>query len=655
MAHRISRRDFMNGAALAIAAGLTPAMQGFGRAWASDAPPPLYPPALTGLRGNHDGAFDAVHALAREGKTFDFAGAAVAGAYDLIVVGGGIAGLSAAYVYRARNPEARVLIVDNHDDFGGHAKRNEFEAGGRTLIAYGGSESFQSPKGIWSDVAKDLVASLGIDIERFYDPAVFHRTLYPDLGMSRAYWFDKETFGQDKLVTGDPGVYVADDIPTERSSARPAADFVADMPVSDAAKAAILKLFEGETDYLAGMSAEAKAAYLDATSYRSFLKDKAGLPDDALACFQKRSHDFFAIGIDGVPASWAMETGYPGFGGLGLESEDEAAQAELEEPYIYHFPDGNASLARLLVKALIPDVAPGGLSMDDIVQARFDYGALDRPGAAVAIKLNTTAVLARNVEGGVEVGTVTGPGQTAQLWRAKHVVLACSAGAIPWVCPELPEAQKAALSQNVRAPLIYAKVLIANWTAFRALGAHNVLSPSGFWAVTKLDYPVSMGGYAFPKDPSEPMVLHMVHVPVEPGEGLTARDQWRMARLKLLESPFAYYEDSIRDQLQRMLGAGGFDAARDIRAITVNRWSHGYSYFFNPLFDDMEASEGVVEAAKAKAGAIAIGLSDTGWDAYAHIAIDEAHRAVGELLGDSAAPSAAPLTDRIGSGRSPRL
>ncbi len=175
-------------------------------------------------------------------------------------------------------------------------------------------------------------------------------------------------------------------------------------------------------------------------------------------------------------------------------------------------------------------------------------------------------------------------------------------GRDPWVCPELPEAQKAALSQNVRAPLIYAKVLIANWTAFRALGAHNVLSPSGFWAVTKLDYPVFDGRLRVPEGSSEPMVLHMVHVPVEPGEGLTARDQWRMARLKLLESPFAYYEDSIRDQLQRMLGAGGFDAARDIRAITVNRWSHGYSYFFNPLFDDMEASEGVVEEGQGEGG-----------------------------------------------------
>lgn len=628
MTHTIDRRDFLNGLALTIAAGLTPAQQGFGKAFAADAPAP-YPPALTGLRGNHDGAFTTVHALAREGAAFDIEPLPVAAEFDLIVVGAGIAGLTAAYGWRRKNPGARILVIDNHDDFGGHAKRNEFDHEGRLIIGYGGSESFQSPKSIWPEEARALVAGLGIDIERFYDPSVFHRTLYPSLGLSRAFWFDKETFGTDRLVTGDPGVYVADDIPADMTNARPLAEVIAEFPISEESRQAIVKLYEGKTDYLAGLSAEEKAAWLDAHSYADFLSEKAGLAKDALACFQKRSHDFFAIGIDGVPASWAADTGYPGFAGLGLAGGDAEMEAERDEPYIYHFPDGNASLARLLVKALVPGVTPDALTMDSVVTARFDYAALDRPGNACIIRLNTTGVVARNRDGGVDVGAVTN-GALAR-YRARRAILACSAGAIPWLCPELPESQKNALRQNVRAPLVYANVLIENWTAFETLKTHNILAPNGFWALTKLDFPVSMGGYQFPKSPSEPMVLHMVHVPVDAGPGLTARDQWRMGRLKLLEAPFSYYEDSIRDQLQRMLGAGGFDAARDIKALTVNRWSHGYSYFVNPLFDDETEAEAWAEAARSPAGNIAIGLSDTGWDAYAHTAMEEALRAVADL------------------------
>src|SRR5271166_2624265 len=117
---RISRRDFLDGVALTIAAGLTPAQQ-----FAAD--PARYPPALTGLRGAHAGSFEAMHEVARGGRRYRFDDLAVEEAYDLVVVGGGISGLSAAWFYRrAAGAGAKILVLDNHDDFGGHAKRNEF-------------------------------------------------------------------------------------------------------------------------------------------------------------------------------------------------------------------------------------------------------------------------------------------------------------------------------------------------------------------------------------------------------------------------------------------------------------------------------------------------------------------------------------------------
>ncbi len=192
----ITRRDFLNGVALTVASGLTPAAQ-------LAAQTRRYPPALTGLRGQHVGSFEVAHALAREGRKFPVEGLPVDESYDLVVVGGGISGLAAAFFYRRANPSARILILDNHDDFGGHAKRNEFTLEGRRIIGYGGSQSLQSPNTLFSAVAKGLIGDLGVDIKRF--ETAFDRKFYPSLGLSRGVFFNREAFGRDVLVTGDPG------------------------------------------------------------------------------------------------------------------------------------------------------------------------------------------------------------------------------------------------------------------------------------------------------------------------------------------------------------------------------------------------------------------------------------------------------------------
>jgi len=213
---------------------------------------------------------------------------------------------------------------------------------------------------------------------------------------------------------------------------------------------------------------------------------------------------------------------------------------------------------------------------------------------------------------------------------AKHAVLACFNMVIPFIMPEVPAAQKKALAQNVKAPLVYNKVLVKDWQPWVKLGVHEIAAPMSYHSRIKLDYPVSLGGYRHPRNPSQPIGLHMVYVPVGPSPGLDARTQYRFGRAKLLGMEFADFEAIIRDELDRMLGPGGFSAARDIRAITVNRWSHGYSYGANSLFDG-EDNESVIEAARAPIGRVTIANSDSAWEAYAHSAIDQAARAVREL------------------------
>lgn len=617
----ITRRDFLNGVAITIAAGMTPLQ-------ILQAAPDgrYYPPALTGLRGSHAGSFEVAHQMGWEKKVFDTDKLPITEDYDLVVVGGGLSGLSAAWFYREKHPKAKILILENHDDFGGHAKRNEFQAGGRMIIGYGGSEAFQSPNHLYSKEVNGLLKTLGVNIKRF--ETAFDRQFYPGLGLSRGVFFDKENFGEDKLVTGDPTPMVADDVAPGQLNARAIRDFINDFPLPAADRQALIELHMAPKDYLPGKTAEEKADYLAATSYRDFLLKNVGLSEGAVKYFQSRTNDFMALSIDAVASADAYSVGFPGFAGMNLAPISEEAAAEMEEPYIYHFPDGNASVARLLVRSLIPGVAPGH-TMDDIVLATFDYAKLDQPKAAVRLRLNSTAVSVRNVDNGVHMGYSRG-GQLAQV-RGKRCILACYNMMIPYLLKDLPAPQAHALSQNVKYPLVYTKVVIRNWQSFQTLGVHEIYAATQPYSRIKLDYPVSMGGYDHPRDPTQPIGLHMVYVPTSPNSGMNARDQARAGRGKLYGQTFEQLEAQLRDQLQRMLGPGGFNHETDILAITVNRWSHGYATFSNSLFDDADESEALMKLAKKPVGHVSIANSDAAWSAYAHAAIDEAYRAAGEV------------------------
>jgi len=617
----ITRRDFLNGVAITIAAGMTPLQ-------ILQAAPDgrYYPPALTGLRGSHVGSFEIAHQMGWEKKVFDTDKLPITEDYDLVVVGGGLSGLSAAWFYREKHPKAKILILENHDDFGGHAKRNEFQAGGRLIIGYGGSEAFQSPNHLYSKEVNGLLKKLGVNIKRF--ETAFDRQFYPGLGLSRGVFFDKENFGEDKLVTGDPTPMVADDIAPDQLHARSISDFINDFPLPETDRQALIALHVAPKDYLPGKSAEEKAEYLAATSYRDFLLKDVGLSEGAVKYFQSRTNDFMALSIDAVASADAYSVGFPGFAGMNLAPISEEAAAEMEEPYIYHFPDGNASLARLLVRSLIPAVAPGH-TMEDIVLAPFDYAKLDQPRTPVRVRLNSTAVSVRNVGEGVHIGYSRG-GQLAQV-RGKRCILACYNMMIPYLLRDLPTEQAQALSQNVKYPLVYTKVVVRNWTSFQKLGVHEIYAATQPYSRIKLDYPVSMGGYDHPRDPTQPIGLHMVYVPTSPNSGMNGRDQARAGRGKLYGQTFEQLEAQLRDQLQRMLGPGGFNHQTDILAITVNRWSHGYATFSNSLFDDADESEKLKDLARQPLGHVSIANSDAAWSAYAHAAIDEAYRAVGEV------------------------
>jgi spermidine dehydrogenase len=411
-------------------------------------------------------------------------------------------------------------------------------------------------------------------------------------------------------------------------NAKPFAEFVSGFPISDASKAQLVALVDRTHDPLAGKSVEEKQNILKRTSYRDYLIKIRGCSEEAANCYQGRTLGFFALGADAVTAADARDLGYPGFSGLHLPRRPEA----WKEPYIYHFPDGNASIARLLVRALIPSAARGK-TMDDVVLAPFDYGKLDRAGQRVRIRLSSTCVNVRNDGKRVLLGYVRAG--TLHCVEAKHAVLAGFHMMIPHIMPELPEAQRDALAKNVKAPLVYTNVLVRNWRAFANLKVSTISAPMSFHNQVALDFPVSLGGYRHSRDPDKPVLLHLAHVPGAPNQGLDARTQFRIGRNALLAMSFADFEAKIRDELDRMLGPGGFSSARDIAAITVNRWPHGYSYVANALYDPDDYEDTVLKRARQKQGRVAIANTDAGGDAWLHYAIDQAERAVRELLGYS--------------------
>jgi len=639
----ITRRDFLNGLAIGTAtlacepllgaeqattpsATTTPSAAAAPFAAAQDAPG-YYPPLLTGMRGSHPGSFEAAHAL-RDGATQPEP-TDTGEQYDLIVVGAGISGLAAAHFYRAHAPRSRILILDNHDDFGGHAKRNEFNLDGQLHLMNGGTLEIDSPRP-YGPVAADLLQTLGIDVARLIRTTQ-HLDYYSRLGLKDSAFFDRETFGTDKLVVGIDKKSIAQSI--------------AQAPLAEEARRQIIELETGAVDYLPGLSSAAKKDRLSRISYEAYLRDVVHAHPQVLKFYNARTHGEWGVGTDAVSAldCWVFEL--PGFRGLKLGHGTIARMGYTPAGYEatggslrLHFPDGNATIARLLVRDLIPAAVHGAGAApspaEEIVTARIDYAQLDKPDAPLRLRLSSTAIRVRHLgepreAAQVEVTYVrAGRAYSA---RARGSVLAGYNMMIPYLCPELPQNQKAALHSLVKTPLVYTSVALANWRAFERLKVNRVYAPGSYHSYFHLNPHVTIGAYKSSASPDDPMLVHMVRTPCHPG--LPEHEQNRAGRAELLATPFETFERNIRDQLGRTLAEGGFDPARDITAITVNRWPHGYAPEYNPLFDpELPEERRPHVIGRARFGRITIANSDSGGAAYTDSAINQGYRAVMELL-----------------------
>ncbi|MBT4518720.1 MAG: NAD(P)-binding protein [Halieaceae bacterium] len=610
---KISRRDFVNGTLVAAGASMLPlgascnaVLNKFGVV--------SYPPALTRLRGSHLGSNSHAHARAW-GKKEDWGtSTALNETYDLIVVGGGISGLAAAYFYQqAHGIDKRILILDNHDDFGGHAKRNEHTVEGKLLLAHGGSQSIVDPKEA-SQAVSDLFKGVGVDVELFN--TAYDKGFYKRHNLGAVTYFNKAVFGEDKVVRHPycnypnyvEGLRWGEKLSNEEAARQ--------APLSEKGREQLLGVLNGGLHKLAIPEAEIED-YISSHSYFDYLKNTLGVDDPGVLRMARSSClDWESTGADLIDIEEAKKAGAMGFAPKAVYDKDN--------PYIYHFPDGNAGVARALVKKMIPGVAVGN-NAEELVLSKFQYAELDKPDNAVGIRLDSTVV---NVQHNGDPDNATAvivdyikDNKPYQI-TGKNVVMACYNMMIPHIVPDLPEEQEAALRQQSKSPLQYTSVGLKNWRALKEMEIGMAMSPGNIHQTLYMDFPVSMGGYKYTATPDDPCVIQMISCPYGDTIGAPAIEQYREARYKMLGLQFNDYEQELRTHLGGMLPKALFDFDKDVESITINRWGHGYT---------VPGPGDSVEIGRQPFGRITIANCDSGSESDAKTAIDMAARAVEEL------------------------
>jgi spermidine dehydrogenase len=683
----ITRRDFLDGVAITAAglaaAAAAPDLTGAEAALASFSHDGPYPPSATGITGQRNKvirdtmAFDGlpnprdVHSTKGGPGIHPRHVRDVDDVYDLVVVGAGASGLAAAKWYQDRfGPNAKILLIDPLPDFGGHSHRNEFHipdaANGNAdlmVLRNGGTVNLdsigtwnkdaggplQDIPGSYGQPALDMLAFCGVDPSDDAFPALTNTSIPSSFGLRSMLLFPRKDWGQDYLVRAKQG-------------SQSWADFLATTPYSPEARAGIQRIMEDDsTDWIAlkhgPKTDHQKKAILASITYKRYLMDYVGVNEEATGYLQRSSHGLFAAGIQATQAgdSWAL--GQPGFDGLALTDDifpgiGRTAEQDIRtdgDPTVA-WPDGNASLLRLLVSKLIPsaigDVNGARPTQETILLAKANYRELDKRGHKVRIRLRHTVTDVKPAHGRNKLAEIIhvhtgGDCRSGERVRAKHVVMACWNRVAARLVDGLPHDQVKNLDYARKAPLIYCRVGLRNWQAFADAKISSV-SPRGeslFWDSTSLQAGTSFGSVydLKPADPKRPALVTLTATPGDSAK-LTQLESYERGRQQMLEMSFRDYERAIVDVLDRSLNVSGgdFEPGRDIDSIMVNRWNYGYAYelcsTFDPSIFGPNAKQPQVRGRKPYKN-VAIANSDSGAFAYTHSAINEAYRAVNELPG----------------------
>jgi spermidine dehydrogenase len=633
---QINRRDVLHGMGMSAAA-LAAYSMGSNRLslaaaieqdlYAPEKEPNYYPPSKTGLRGSHAGSFETAHLQAWAGQTWDDP-VDLDEEYDLIVVGAGISGLTAAFAYQQKmGPKARILIIDNHDDFGGHAKRVEFSHEGRTYLVPGGSGFMETP--YYSEQAKQLLYDAGVNLKRL-EVGQVKDLRFRAFDMNASICFDKETYGQAATLVDDM-------LPMDKKDKH--GEFVLikhipHMPITAESKKELHDFLTSKKDVFAELSPEKRKAAPHSMSYNTFVTEYCGLSQaTADALFTRQPGAIIGMTTDSTSLYEAiLWTGLPALHVLGNQGKEIQKEKDSLPPIEGHYgPEGNAIITRNLVKRLVPAITEAD-TMEELETARFNYAKLDEPRSKVRIRLNSMGVNIKTLDKGSRVALSYLRGGKPYRVKARHCIYAGFHMYLPHLCPELPEKQKVALKANVKMPFIAANVFLRNGKPLHELGSASFYFPGRFLHEC-VTWGRSLGEHKQDYNPEDPVTIYMIGPMVGPHSKMNPQEQNRLGRHKLLSMTFEDYEIEVREQLASLFASTSFDIKEDLIGLTINRWPHGYTRQYNSLFDpEYEEGQRPHEIARKRFGPIAIANADASYVALANTAIDEGLRAANELL-----------------------
>lgn len=513
--------------------------------------------------------------------------------YDLVIVGGGFAGLIAAYEFRKTHPNGRCLVLENHPIFGGEAKQNQMLVDGVMLTGPQGSNDASVPRadssyahvvGLWDEIGMprsyDFVDASGSAAKLKFARDNYEPMFWNEDGASLGYFFNTP-FASRQMWVVDPW---SDDLRRAPIAADVRRNWVA---------------WKKHTAPLTRGDEAATDRWLDSMSYGDLLVRELGLSKDVfrLADPLVATGDY-GVSSDAISAYAAKLLGLPG------TAENVIATDAIS------FPGGNAAILRHIVKAMLPEAITGSHSFADVLFAPIDFHALDRP-QPTRIRLGATAVAVRHdgePDQSSHVNVTYAVAGKLECVRGQAVIVAAGGWIARHIVRDMPPAYTAAYAKFHHGPILVANVAVRNWRAFAKLGISAAHWFDGFGFFVNVRQPMRIAGAPVPLDPSKPAMLTF-YVGF-PQSGVAIDVQTSQARGNLFGTSYADFERQIRRQLQQMFGAAGFDSKRDIAGIVLNRWGHAYIapqpgfYFGGP------SDPAPLEVIRERYGRIAFGHSE---------------------------------------------
>ena len=528
--------------------------------------------------------------------------------YDLVVVGGGFSGLSAAYHFNRLNPAGRVLILDNHPLFGGEAKRNDFNVNGIHISGPQGSNDFGIPSATGGP--DDYFSALNLPREfNYVEPGGSAAGMRIPIDNYDYMTWQEKHYDVGHFFNGAVNPWIKDVWGTGLNLT----------PWSTEVKDAFSRVRSTEIEDKNGQDTD---RWLDSITLKSYYEEELGLPSQVTSFYDPIMASIIGLGCDGISAYWGKYFDMPGFKKPELYNEN----------LLQSFPGGNTGIARHFVKKLIPD-AIDGTSFEKVLFGRIAFDQLDREDKPVRIRLKSTAV---NIEHASQVNgnervqiTYAKNGELNQL-KAKAVVMATGGWVNRHVLKDLPSEYHGAYGKFGHSPVLVANVALTNWRFLERLGVSAAIWPEGFGFTCNIRRPMIVDGKSQPLHPDKPIVLTFYTPIFKPG--LERKEQGAVGRAELLSTSFSDYERQIREQMTTMFSAGGFNPAEDIAGIILNRWGHAY---VNPDLGFMFGKDGNMappDVIRKPYGRIAIGHSELRGHQYWSGAAGEGRRAVEALL-----------------------